>query len=153
MILLVLLVFGASSYAFGLWNLNQDAKASSGALAPCPYTSNIPDYVPAGTTYNTAPAYQTASANLVTSYTVSQANFAYASASISFVPGTQYSNRVVFCDKKGYGPNPEMTACVPVQIPAHAHLNLWGDGYDCDMGYNTLGNSCVPDSYYGSYKY
>lgn len=157
----VFIGLGAISYAAGLFH-GAKSVANASTYAPCPYTSTIPNppaqagYAPpqynqepsydsapvytAPTTNPYQPAYNTASA-----YPYYQTNQA---ANIGYIPSPGYSNLVVYCGRRGYQPNPSMTACVPVQIPPHAHLSIWGSTYSCDPGYNSLGDACVPDSYY-----
>jgi hypothetical protein len=151
----IFLEFGAVSYAAGFWNYFNGSSASSNSYsasnvyAPCPYTSQIPNNAPVS--YAPAPVYNPAP---VYTPPVYQNN----PSAVPTNPYSGYSNLIVYCNR-GFMPNPSMTACVPVTIPAHAHLSIWGDTYDCDAGYNSLGNTCAPDSYlpaqagYGQYPY
>jgi hypothetical protein len=159
-IFFVFIAFGAVVYAAGLFN-GAKSVANASAYAPCPYTSTIPNYVPPQTynyapTYNPAPIYNPPAYQAQPSYNSAPTYPSYQTnqtASIGYIPSPSYANLVLYCNGRGYQPNPSMTACVPVQIPSHAHLSIWGSTYDCDPGYNSLGDACVADPYAGQYPY
>lgn len=156
--LFVFIGVGALSYAMGLFN-GAKSVAGASAFAPCPYTSTIPNYnyppqnyTP---TYNPAPAYPTPTYNYPPTYNPTPS---YPTPAPAYNPypaspsPTNYQPVIAFCPR-GYAHNASFTACVPVQIPPHAHLAIWGDTYDCDYGYSSLGDQCVPNSFYGTYPY
>jgi len=151
--LMILVGLGAISYPHGFWGYfgaSNTAGAASGDFAPCPYTSNIPDYTPAQTYTETVATTYTIPSN--DAVLINPTRNAPSSPSYpSYFKPVDYSKLVVFCEERGYHPNPDMSACVPVVIPPHAHLSIWGNSYDCDPGYNTRRNACVADSYVNTF--
>ena len=49
----------------------------------------------------------------------------------------------------GYKLNYGKTGCVKIAVPANAHLNSWGNGWECNPGFHVsyTGTSCLSDRY------
>jgi hypothetical protein len=35
--------------------------------------------------------------------------------------------------------------CEEIQVPEHAFLNTWGDGWECERGFRRSGDRCGPE--------